>query len=119
MPWTYKQINGITEMVVTKKSMYVGDDAWRGFCRGTEVTLTFDEEAYSSSPFLFGTVLNQFFGLYTSVNSFTQLTIRKRAQPDVIWKQWEPRAGDEILRSRQREGNWKQWEPTAGEKTIL
>ena len=120
MPWTYKQINGITEMTVTKKSMYVGEDAWRGFCRGTEITLTFDEEAFrGSSPFLFGTVLNQFFGLYTSVNSFTQLTIRKRAQPEVIWKQWEPRAGDEILRSRHREGNWKQWEPTAGEKIIL
>jgi type VI secretion system protein ImpG len=119
-PWTYKQINGIAEMTIKKKSMYIGEEEWQGFCRGNEVTLTFDEEAYrGSSAFLFGAVLNSFFGLYTAVNSFTQLTMRKRAQEEVVWNRWEPRAGEEILRSEHREGIWKQWEPTAGEKIIL
>jgi type VI secretion system protein ImpG len=117
---THDQIMGITQMVVAKKSMYVGEAAWKGFCRGTSVTLTFDEAAYlGSSAFLLGAVLNHFFGLYTAVNSFTQLTIRKAAQPEEVWKQWEPRAADAALAGKPHEGSWKQWEPMVGEKKIL
>ena len=47
---------------------------WKGFARGTEVTLTFDERNYAgSSAFLFASVLSRFFGLHASTNSFTQL----------------------------------------------
>ena len=119
-PSTHDQINGITKMELVKKSMYIGKDAWRGFCRGTGITLTFDEDLYQgSSAFLLGAVLNSFFGLYTAVNSFTQLTIKKRSQPEATWKRWEPRAASEVLRSNQSEGSWKQWEPMAGAKIIL
>lgn len=119
-PSALDQITGIKEITIAKKSMYVGEDAWRGFCRGNGITITFDEDSYrGSGAFLMGAVLNSFFGLYTAVNSFTQLTIKKLAQPDVIWKQWEPRAGDEALKSASSEGNWKQWDPMAGEKIIL
>ncbi|MDX6271556.1 MAG: type secretion system protein ImpG, partial [Acidobacteriota bacterium] len=111
---------GITQMVISKKSMYVGEAAWKGFCRGTSVTLTFDEASYrGTSAFLLGAVLSHFFGLYTAVNSFTQLTIKKSAQPEENWKQWEPRAGAEALAGKQHEGSWKQWEPTVGEKRVL
>jgi type VI secretion system protein ImpG len=97
-PSTQDQINGITEMEITKKSMYIGEDAWRGFRRGTEITLTFDEEKYrGSSAFLLGAVLNSFFALYSSVNTFTQLKIKKRTQPDIIWKEWKPMAGEKIM----------------------
>ena len=119
-PSTHDQIRGITKMEIIRKSMYIGKDAWRGFCRGTGITLTFDEDLYQgTSAFLLGAVLNSFFGLYTAVNSFTQLTIKKRSQPEVVWKQWEPVAADEVLKSNQSEGIWKQWEPTAGAKIIL
>jgi type VI secretion system protein ImpG len=115
------QIAGITGMKIAKKSMYVGEDEWQGFCRGTGITLTFDEDMYrgGSGAFLLGAVLNSFFGLYTAVNSFTQLTIKRRAQPDLIWKKWEPRAGDETLQSATGEGSLKRWEPMAGAKIIL
>lgn len=119
-PSALNQIAGITKMTTTRKSMYIGKDSWGGFCRGTGITLTFDEDLYrGSGAFLLGAVLNSFFGLYTAVNSFTQLTIRKLSQPDVIWKQWEPRAGGEVLGNTQSAGNWKSWEPMAGEKIIL
>jgi type VI secretion system protein ImpG len=119
-PSTHAQIMGITQMVISKKSMYVGEAAWKGFCRGTSVTLTFDEALYrGTSAFLLGAVLSHFFGLYTAVNSFTQLTIKKSAQPEENWKQWEPRAGAEALTGKQLEGRWKQWEPMAGEKRVL
>ncbi len=75
----------------------VGTDAWRGFCRGTEVTLTFDEDAYAgTSAFLLATVLDRFLGLYASVNSFTQTVARSR-QREGIWKRWEPRAGEQVV----------------------
>ena len=119
-PSALNQIAGITHMTIARKSMYIGDDAWRGFCRGTGITLTFDEDLYrGSGAFLMGAVLNSFFGLYTAVNSFTQLTIKKLSQPETIWKQWEPRTRDQALRGTPGEGNRKSWEPMAGEKIIL
>jgi type VI secretion system protein ImpG len=72
-------------------------DGWRGFCRGLEVTLTFDESLYvGSSAFLFASVLNRFLGLYAPTNSFTQLRIR----------------------SLQREGEWKRWPPMVGARPF-
>lgn len=119
-PSALNQIAGIKQMTIARKSMYIGEDAWRGFCRGSGITITFDEDLYrGSGAFLLGAVLNSFFGLYTAVNSFTQLSIKKLAQPDLIWNQWEPRAGNGALESEHSEGNWKQWDPMAGGKIIL
>ena len=93
-----QQIQGIREMSLRKIVQRVGRDAWRGFCRGTEVTLMFDESAYvGGGAFLLSAVLNRFFALYTSINSFTQL----------------------VVQSRQREGVWKRWPSVAGEQTVL
>jgi len=94
---TYQQISGIREMSTRKVSRLIGSDAWRGFCRGIEVTLLFDERLYvGSSAFLLAAVLNCFFPLYASVNSFTQL-ITKSQQREGIWKKWQPMAGEQIV----------------------
>ena len=92
-----QQIDGIValdskQVVGRPRSM-----PWNGFCRGVEVTLTFDEERYvGAGVFLLAAVLEKFFGLYTSLNSFTQLvaTTRQREEP---LKKWPPRAGEQIL----------------------
>lgn len=97
-PQAYRQIEGIREMALEPVTERVGRDAWRGFCRGTQVTLTFDESYYvGGSAFLLGSVLNRFFALYASINSFTRLAIR----------------------SQQREGIWKKWPSMAGEQKVL
>lgn len=97
-PSTQQQIAGLASLSCRKVMRRAGADAWRGFCRGTEITLEFDEGLYvGSGAFLLGAVLERFFALYASINSFTQLRIK----------------------SLQREGVWKQWPPTAGEKTLL
>jgi type VI secretion system protein ImpG len=94
---TRQQIAGITQM---SSRQVVGRPAsmpWNGFCRGLEVTLEFDEEKFvGSGVFLFASVLEKFLGLYTSLNSFTQLiaTSKQREQP---LKRWPPRAGEQIL----------------------
>lgn len=97
-PSTLQQVNGLVEMECRRVVRRIGGDAWRGFCQGAEVTLTFDENAYvGSGAFLLASVLQKFFALYVSVNSFSQLAIR----------------------SLQREGEWKRWAAVAGEQPVL
>ncbi|MBI4389655.1 MAG: type VI secretion system baseplate subunit TssF, partial [Nitrospinae bacterium] len=95
---TVQQIMGLREMSCRKVVRRVGSDAWRGFCRGIETTLTFDESLYAgNSAFLMAAVLNRFLPLYASINTFTQL----------------------IIKSQQREGIWKKWPPLVGEQIVL
>jgi type VI secretion system protein ImpG len=73
------------------------DGGGTGFCRGTEVTLELDEAKYvGTGVFLFATILERFLGLYTTVNSFTQLVVRTR-QAEGVLRAWPPRAGDHPL----------------------
>jgi type VI secretion system protein ImpG len=68
-----------------------------GFCRGTEVTIEFDETKYVGNPlFAFASVLERFLGLYVSINSFTQM-VATTAQGQAIIKKWPPRAGEQPL----------------------
>jgi type VI secretion system protein ImpG len=68
-----------------------------GFCRGTEVTIEFDETKYVDNPlFLFACVLERFLGLYVSINSFTQM-VATTAQGQAVIKKWPPRAGEQPL----------------------
>ncbi len=93
-----QQVVGITEMKSRKVVRRVQNEAWRRFCQGTEITLIFDETQYvGKSPFILASVLNRFFPLYSSINSFTQL----------------------IAKSQQRDGEWKRWQPMVGEKNLL
>ena len=95
---TWQQVNGIRAMRCQRVTRRLGTEGWRGFCRGVEVTLTFDEQMYvGSGAFLLGAVLQHFFPLYASINTFTQL----------------------VMESQQREGVWKRWPPMVGEQPVL
>ena len=86
-----EQIRGIRSMSCASVVGRIGREAWRGFCRGFEITLEFDEGAYvGASPLMLAAVLNRFFALYTSVNSFTRVVV-KRGEEE--WKRWEPMTG--------------------------
>ena len=92
-----QQIAGIRGVGTRKIVRRFGDGGLRGFARGTEVTLTLDEGAYiGSSAFLFAAVLERFFALWASTNSFTQLVLRS-PQRQEVWKQWPPTAGGRIV----------------------
>ncbi|MBF0225363.1 MAG: type VI secretion system baseplate subunit TssF [Desulfobacterales bacterium] len=93
----YQQISGIRAMTSKRVVRRIGTEAWRGFCRGIELTLEFDERFYvGSSAFLLASVLNYFIPLYASINSFTQLII-KSTQREGIWKRWEAMVGERKL----------------------
>ncbi|MGE5304807.1 MAG: type VI secretion system baseplate subunit TssF [Alphaproteobacteria bacterium] len=92
-----QQIAGITKLTSRQIVGRPASMAWNGFCRGLEVTIEFDEQRYvGSGVFLFASIIEKFLGLYTSLNSFTQLiaTSQQREQP---LKRWPPRAGEQIL----------------------
>jgi type VI secretion system protein ImpG len=93
-----KQIAGIRRLSSRPVVRRIGSDAWRGFCRGTEVTLEFDESHFvGASAFLFSAVLSRFLALHAALDSFTQL----------------------VATSRKREGIWRVWPALAGEKIML
>jgi type VI secretion system protein ImpG len=93
----HQQIQGLKELSLRPTVQRVGSQAWRGFCRGTEISLTFDENAYvGGGAFLLASVLNRFFALYASVNSFTQLVIKSQ-QREGVWKRWPSMAGDQAV----------------------
>jgi type VI secretion system protein ImpG len=87
-------IEGILRVSSRRTTAWIGAGELGGFARGLEVTLELDEEQFVGvSGVLFASVLERFFGLYASLNSFTQLIARYR-QRDGILKRWPPRAGD-------------------------
>jgi type VI secretion system protein ImpG len=64
-----------------------------GFARGRRVELELDEEKFEGAgAYLFASVLEQFFGLYASLNSFSVLAARTRQRREVL-REWPPRAG--------------------------
>ncbi|MGL5098167.1 MAG: type VI secretion system baseplate subunit TssF, partial [Planctomycetia bacterium] len=66
-----------------------------GVARGLEIAVDFDEQSYIGvGVFLFASVLERFFGLYASANSFTQFVART-SRGEI--KRWPARAGERVL----------------------
>jgi len=92
-----KQISGISSVSSRRHFTRVASEHGVGFARGTRVEIEFDEEQFSGSgAYLFASVLEKFFGLYTSMNSFTQLVARSRQRKEAL-EEWAPRAGQSML----------------------
>ena len=67
------------------------------FARGTHIELELDEEEFTGAGvFVFASVLERFLGMYASLNSFSQLTVRTLQRKEVL-RNWLPRAGRKIL----------------------
>lgn len=89
------QIRGLSGVSAQPATARIGRDAWRGYCRGTDVELEFDEEAFvGGSPLLLSAVLARFFALYTTINAFVRLRVRRRSE---VWHQWPPMSGQQVL----------------------
>lgn len=94
-PAVRKQIAGISGVSSRSCVSRVTSSTGVTFCRGTDVTLEFDEEQYvGAGVFLLACVLERFLGLYSALNSFSRLTARTKKG---VIKQWPPLAGEQIL----------------------
>jgi type VI secretion system protein ImpG len=92
-----KQIAGIASLKSSRHFGPVESEGSISFARGTSVEIEFDEEQFAGGGvYLFASVLERFFGLYVSLNSFSQLTARTQQRREAI-REWPPRAGQSIL----------------------
>jgi len=91
------QIAGITAVNSNPHVARMNSENGPVMCMGTRVEMEFDEAQFvGSSAFLMAGVVERFLGLYSSVNSFSQLVIKTRQRKGIL-KQWPPRAGEQIL----------------------
>lgn len=68
-----------------------------GVVRGTEVTVELQEDHFAGAGdlYLFATLLNEFFALHATLNSYTRLTVRGVQRGEVYT--WPARTGKRIL----------------------
>ncbi|MDH5777091.1 MAG: type VI secretion system baseplate subunit TssF [Gammaproteobacteria bacterium] len=72
-------------------------DGHATMCRGMEIEITLDDSQLTgSSAFLFASVLEYFFALYCSMNSFTRVLVKLNNKEGYL-KKCPPRAGEKIL----------------------
>jgi type VI secretion system protein ImpG len=87
-------ILGVTSRRIVARAGSAGADA---VCRGVEVTLHFDDKKFTGSGlFLFASVLERFFALYCSVNSFSKLIVTTEGRKGEL-RRWPPRMGEKVL----------------------
>jgi type VI secretion system protein ImpG len=90
-----KQINGIVDLSSRPSTARMRSEAGVAFCRGIDITLKFDEQQYAGTGvFLLASVLERFFGLYASVNSFSRFTAKTTQG---VLKQWPALAGEQMI----------------------
>jgi len=67
------------------------------FARGLRIEMEIDEDQFTGGgAFLFAAVLERFFGLAASLNSFTQLSVTTPQRKEGLYE-WEPRSGRRLL----------------------
>ena len=75
----------------------LSSDFGAGFCRGVDIDLTVDEERLvGMGAYLFASVLDHFFSLFATINSFTRLTVRTVGDNQPLYV-GRPRAGTRFL----------------------
>jgi type VI secretion system protein ImpG len=89
------QIRGVRRLTASAGTARIGAEGWRGHCRGTDIALEFDADAFAgSSPLMLAAVLAHFFALYTTANSFVRLAVWRGGE---LWKQWPAMTGRQCL----------------------
>jgi len=88
-----KQIAGIASVSGHPSVTRIGRAPRQAFVRGTEVEIEFDENQYvGSGAYLMACVLDHFFGLYCTANSYTRLSVRTQQREDWMVR-FPPRSG--------------------------
>lgn len=96
-PALQKQISGIVALSSEPHMRRIVSEHGVVFAQGLRVNIEFDEDGFiGTGVFLFAAVLERFLGLYTAINSFTQLTAKTRQRRGGL-KPWPPRSGEQIL----------------------
>lgn len=90
-------IESIVSIIAKPISAPLNIDGHATMCRGMEVKVELDDSLLTgSSAYLFSTVLEHFFALYCSINSFTRLLVKVKNKEGYL-KKCPPRAGEKVL----------------------
>ncbi len=92
-----KAIDAIISVSYKRSTARVTDDNGVSLCRGIDVLIVLDSERLAGTgEYLFATILERFFALYCSINSFTRVTVRSRENNTIILA-GKPRSGSQQL----------------------
>ncbi len=92
-----RQIQGVADVRSAATHARVAGPLGAAVARGRRVEVELDEEHFTGGgAYLFASVLERFFALYASMNSFTQLVARSRQRQRPM-RAWAPRAGTREL----------------------
>ncbi|MFZ4408569.1 MAG: type VI secretion system baseplate subunit TssF [Paracraurococcus sp.] len=90
-----RQLRALVALSTRRVIRRVGQDAWRGLCRGLEVRLQVDPARFAGgSPRLFGSVLDRVLALQATGDSFTEFVLTAGAGEEDVIERWPPRTGD-------------------------
>ena len=93
----HAMIQGIISISTRRISTRSPDGRMNAFCTGTEITVEFDQDRFAgNSIYLFASILERFFALYCSINSFTKMIATTKGKKKII-KSWQPRTGYKTL----------------------
>lgn len=96
-PASRKQIDGLLNVRSEPTFTRVTSEHGLSFARGRLVEIELDEEQFTGGgAYLFASVMERFFALYASINSFTSLAARTRQRKRELAR-WAPRAGSKPL----------------------
>jgi type VI secretion system protein ImpG len=96
-PSADRQIAAITRLTASSTHARIVGEHGLTFARGQRIDVEFDEEQFAGGGvYLFASVLERFFGLYTSLNSFSVLSARTRHRKEIL-REWPARAGWKAL----------------------
>ena len=91
------QIEGLTGVRSFRKVAHLDSQHGIVFCQGLAIDLEMDESRFTGAgAFLLASILEHFFGLYCSVNSFTQLRVSTQQRKGIVW-QWPIRSGEQAV----------------------
>lgn len=96
-PHLRNQISSINKVKSRRQFSLVSSEEGVSLARGTRVEMDLNEDLFAGGGvFLFASVLERFFGLYASMNSFSQLVVSTQQRKELV-REWPARAGSSIL----------------------
>ena len=96
-PHLDKQIAGILSLNAARHVAILQTEVGGGAVRGLRLEMELDESHFAGGgAYLFSAVLDRFFGLYVSMNSFSQLVVGTNSRKEVL-EEWPPRAGTQPI----------------------
>jgi type VI secretion system protein ImpG len=91
------QIDSISRISTRSINAPLTIEGRTSLCRGLEIEIELDDIQLSgNSRFLFATVLEHFFALYCSINSFSRVLVKLKNKEGFL-KKCPPRAGEKVL----------------------